>query len=601
MKKSFILISIFLGLLGQHSLTAQCTSMPSTTTALNNCNYEIAKKYAPRHYQRIEEDGKRGLDGRSDFITAIDFDGNWISDDNWENIGDYEDHPSYLEAHVYYSVTWTSTHWYIIYSYFHPRDWANSWGDGQHENDLEGVLVIVRRSGSSSVSTSSATLEGGVTVFHNDFYSYIVSGSSLTSGNESVDGTFGTWGSTHIKTAQEDEGHGCRSEVDIPNNQDGSVTYYHSYNNTAGAPTTINSFTKYKLVDIFEPGGLWAHRYNSSTFHSWGVFKGDNHGDNKAHAPWRWDDHNDGAVYNGEMATKPANLVNHYYNSTYNISNSYQYHPYNCSYSMSVTPPSSNATNKDYTFTINRSDNIPENNTSINWNYSSSAWQCISGCGSNNKTIILRKKSSAPSGSQTVSAMINTIECGTKQVNKSVWFAPSFNVTSTVIPCNGLFPGVITLNFIGGSPQYTVGTPITIGNLQYLNKTGSNTFLYVGIGQIIFPVTDGTGATVNHIVYVYCEGDPGPVREAQPIAEKMEIKVYPNPFSDHIKLDVTALGGGEIDEISFKLRDALGREVLSQKNVSPQSRIATPSLGPGVYIIELIVDGKKYTRKLIKQ
>jgi hypothetical protein len=33
-------------------------------------------------------------------------------------------------------------HWYILYAFFHPQDWTDTPFDQEHENDLEGLLVI---------------------------------------------------------------------------------------------------------------------------------------------------------------------------------------------------------------------------------------------------------------------------------------------------------------------------------------------------------------------------------------------------------------------------------------------------------------------------
>jgi hypothetical protein len=56
----------------------------------------------------------------------------------------------------------------------HPRDWTDRSRDQEHENDLEGLLTIVRKDGSRL-----GRLEGMVMVYHNDFYSYTPSGSPL--------------------------------------------------------------------------------------------------------------------------------------------------------------------------------------------------------------------------------------------------------------------------------------------------------------------------------------------------------------------------------------------------------------------------------------
>ncbi|MFQ5343605.1 MAG: hypothetical protein ACE5F6_18855 [Anaerolineae bacterium] len=96
---------------------------------------DLARHYAPIINQAAASD--------QDYITAVDFDGDWIGNNNWENqpAGD-------LSAHVYYSVIETQTHWYVFYSLFHPRDYTHNpceESDGCHENDLESLEVVAAK------------------------------------------------------------------------------------------------------------------------------------------------------------------------------------------------------------------------------------------------------------------------------------------------------------------------------------------------------------------------------------------------------------------------------------------------------------------------
>src|SRR4051794_32131772 len=74
---------------------------------------EIAARFAPIFFQAL------GDKARSDYITNFDFDGDWRGDNNWNNVN--KDIP--LKAHIYYSVAETSTHFFIHYAVFHPRDY----------------------------------------------------------------------------------------------------------------------------------------------------------------------------------------------------------------------------------------------------------------------------------------------------------------------------------------------------------------------------------------------------------------------------------------------------------------------------------------------
>ena len=77
-------------------------------------HHEIAVRLVPTLYQAL------GPDPRFDYITAFDFDGDWRGDNNWVNAADEQRR---LPAWVYYAVSETNTHYFVIYAAFHPRDY----------------------------------------------------------------------------------------------------------------------------------------------------------------------------------------------------------------------------------------------------------------------------------------------------------------------------------------------------------------------------------------------------------------------------------------------------------------------------------------------
>ncbi len=83
------------------------TPAPPPTPQPPASHRELARRYAPVIHQ--------GAASTQDFITAVDFDGDWVGNNNWENqpTGD-------LSAHVYYSVVETETHWFLFYAIFPP-------------------------------------------------------------------------------------------------------------------------------------------------------------------------------------------------------------------------------------------------------------------------------------------------------------------------------------------------------------------------------------------------------------------------------------------------------------------------------------------------
>src|SRR5215203_5798959 len=106
--------------------------------AENNPSYEdLAYRWAPVHYQDTDDSH-----AKADYITRVNYDGNYICTDNWQNLDKGD-----LSAYVYYSVVETSTHWFIVYAFFHPRDWTDHPFDQEHENDMEGILEVIKKDG----------------------------------------------------------------------------------------------------------------------------------------------------------------------------------------------------------------------------------------------------------------------------------------------------------------------------------------------------------------------------------------------------------------------------------------------------------------------
>jgi hypothetical protein len=292
---------------------------------------EIALRWAPIHYQDVDTTGTHALAGRSDHITRYDFDGNLNGRDNWDNTGTNTD------AAVYYSVLETSTHYYLTYLFFHPRDWIDHpFFETEHENDGEGVLEIVEKDGSEYGS-----LKAAVTVAHSDFFSYKPATSGWAGGSETIDGTLQLQSSPHDPfqhpvTAQERGGHGLKARPQYDINGDG-IVYYPSLTVSEAPSHADDRDVRYQLVDIFTPGGLWAQRDNANLFASLGTFAGDTSGGcgtgtfscgtNSANAPWGWDDGND-AVNRGEIATDPAKLAASYFSATGTLSRTYTHNPF---------------------------------------------------------------------------------------------------------------------------------------------------------------------------------------------------------------------------------------------------------------------------------
>jgi hypothetical protein len=301
---------------------------PAAVAAVSNA--DLAQRWAPIHYQDVDQTGTNALGGRSDYLAAYDFDGDLNARNNWENTGSYP-----LAATVYYSVMETSSHWFVTYMFFHPRDWSDSIFDTEHENDAEGVMVAVQKDGSAY-----GALRGAVTVAHSDFYSYTPQGSTWGAGAETVDGTLQMAtsphdGLSHPVTAQEAKGHGLKARPGYDIKGDGVIYYPAGRAEVPEHPDDRD--VSYRLVDVHAPGGLWAQRDNSQLFASAGTFAGDSSGScgdggisctqNAANAPWGWDDGDD-APGRGALATDPAGLSASYFRIPEPLNRTYVDNPF---------------------------------------------------------------------------------------------------------------------------------------------------------------------------------------------------------------------------------------------------------------------------------
>ncbi|RZS36530.1 hypothetical protein EV193_107211 [Herbihabitans rhizosphaerae] len=281
----------------------------------------LALHWAPVHYQDTDS-----TDYDADYLSTVDYDGEWDTLNNWEH---QDDQPDRLRGNAYQSVVQTSTHWFVLYAYYHPRDWddvPDPFDLLTHENDMEGTLLTVRKDGSAY-----GKLEAMITVAHSDFYSYTPAGSPYTSGRENIDGPVimvSHGGSQHPTTRQEAKGHGLYAH-DGKEFPGGDGVVYQPSATASEVPSGGNDRSvAYRLTDVFASGGLWAHRSDSKTFVSPGTFRGDNGKDNAANAPWGWDDKDDGDITRGMLATDPARVVATYFANTGTFSRTYTSNPY---------------------------------------------------------------------------------------------------------------------------------------------------------------------------------------------------------------------------------------------------------------------------------
>ena len=226
------------------------------SNAQSNGYKEIAAKYAPVFKQAL------GEHPRGDYPTNFDFDGDWNGTNNWRNA---EDPKFKLRGYTYYSVTETVSHYYIAYAVFHARDYKGGTRKGviysdilwlgakvlsrggrpsgkleeaaiAHENDMEGVLVVVDKA-----SQRVAFLE---TLHHNRFSRYVPDDSRIA-----ADGIFHT-SDGHVELYIEPRGHGITA---LGAERPSSVATFamYTYDGVAGDPeATADGRVTYDLLPI---------------------------------------------------------------------------------------------------------------------------------------------------------------------------------------------------------------------------------------------------------------------------------------------------------------------------------------------------------------
>lgn len=234
----------------------------------------IVERYAPFIYAATEEFG-----GRQDIISNLDFDGDLVGNNNWENFDRFE-----LKPTVYYAILETETHYFISYHLFHPRDWNHFtfWLNDTHENDGENFQVVARKSDGRVVLLWTQA--------HYRSCTYAAPGSGIESGTTQINGELQIVDSngkadekaTHACVFVESEGHGIYGMLDsrskVRLNSDGSYSFQGGSGLLFRPARTIE--------EVLEPAntvsGEVAYQLDSITMKLWPLLRdGDLTGDGK--------------------------------------------------------------------------------------------------------------------------------------------------------------------------------------------------------------------------------------------------------------------------------------------------------------------------------
>jgi hypothetical protein len=276
-----------------------------------------------------------------DYITRIDYDGDYVGNNNWDNLG-YPSKARPLPAYVYYSVLETSTHYFICYALYHPADDFICGTGLSHENDLEGIVMCVKKDGNTYGDLRMVQLQA-----HHDFYKYTPPGETgIENGDDDINGTIGidyTYPGVHPVVYVEGGGHGLRHE-----DTGGWLSVRYYYTGNAEDPDIAGwGLCGYDLLSIFAE--MWEQRTNCcgewhlfdnrGDYTQWGFdvqglgmnFDGDSgtEGLDKSSPPWNWDDNDDGGDWlSGDWFMHSAGY--HYYRFGWEepFSTNYIFHPF---------------------------------------------------------------------------------------------------------------------------------------------------------------------------------------------------------------------------------------------------------------------------------
>ncbi len=280
----------------------------------------LAYRYAPVIYQFAASD--------QDYITAFDFDGDWVGNNNWEHqpTGD-------LSAVVYYAVAETETHWFLFYALFHPRDYILL-GDcatdgGCHENDLEALQLVVEQDGSPY-----GQLVALETLAHGDIYLYLPDDGPVAPAYLPRDGPIQTEAGRPLVYV-EAGGHGIHGRTAaIPS---GLVVY--RVGRRAERPQRIpDPHVAYRLRPIYDT--LWAHRTEMGNGRAFdrpfsyrghilpAALDGDDYGLDKANTPWGYPQATGDLLERGDWFLDPARALAYHARFSGPFSRRYLHNPF---------------------------------------------------------------------------------------------------------------------------------------------------------------------------------------------------------------------------------------------------------------------------------
>ncbi|MHA1731912.1 MAG: hypothetical protein ACTSU5_08205 [Promethearchaeota archaeon] len=306
------------------------------TSAFNETReLEVASALAPVIVQHATTE--------EDYVTRVDFDGDMVSDNNWEH---FEQNASKdLRAFVYYQSYETASHFLVWYHLYHAHDYDLTLGNevGGHENDMEGLLVVARKHGPDP---TSARVEFLYTLYHSIYQTawsgFVLPRESPFSGEVVFEP--GDAGRRHPVVFVEDQGHGIqvgRGSGLVRSSLSPHEVRYVYGNGTAGVPSGLDDEAcPYGLLST--RAALWPYatwigegNFTDKPVKFWpdsepvGVkMDGDDYSNDSAALPWAARVKDIDGSPRGEAFFDPAYLASVYALFPSGFSRTYAYNPY---------------------------------------------------------------------------------------------------------------------------------------------------------------------------------------------------------------------------------------------------------------------------------
>ena len=219
-------------------------------TASRDPYRELVEHYAPMIAQET------WFQPKSDYLSRVDLDGDWRGDNNWKNTLEGSS-----QAYVYYAVMETDTHWFLVYNFFHPRDYSDRCVAGTcHENDNEGLILTVAKDGSKF-----GRLQVMESLAHNKIYSYRLD-RSVKKSIHNFDGDIELYDNSHPIIFIEAGGHGVygsddsHSKYSVRNDRFATTGVTYIYKGVAERPKHTNDRkVGYELLSIYDHWWKRAH------------------------------------------------------------------------------------------------------------------------------------------------------------------------------------------------------------------------------------------------------------------------------------------------------------------------------------------------------